>query len=429
VRVLLVSASFAPEQTGTGPYSGELAAGLAVRGVDVEVLALPPHFPGWRVEPADRVAGLERVETTAEGAVVHRLRGYVPRTPDAPRRLAFEAAFTANALRASRRLRRPDVVVAVSPPLLEVPAAQAMARRWRVPCVMHIQDLVPGVAAASGMVSSSALLRLAGRIERAVYRRADLITVISPGFQAYLAGLGFAARTVVLPNWVRAEDRRAGVRRPELRKELGVGEDGFAAVYSGTISRKQGVELLLDAGAHPGAHGLRILAIGEGANRPLLEAGVASGAAPALTLQPLQPRERVPDVLASCDAALLPQLPGVGSTTLPGKLITYMAAGLPVVAAADEASDAVRLIRSLDCGLVVRPGDAAALVRALHELRADPAAARERGLRGRAYVSQELDPDRLLDRWVELLAAVAAGDLATAGDRPAGRTGRHGRHD
>jgi colanic acid biosynthesis glycosyl transferase WcaI len=418
VRTLIVSASFAPEQTGTGPYSGELAVGLAARGVDVEVLTLPPHFPAWQVAPADRVRGLERVERWSAGQV-HRLRGYIPGRPDALRRLAFEAVFAANALRAARKLERPDVVVVVSPPLLSVPAAQAMARRWQVPCVLHIQDLVPGVAAASGMVSSSLLLRLAERVERAAYAAADLITVISPGFARHLEALGFGAKARVLPNWIRAEDRRDGERRPELRKELGVGEDEFAAVYSGTISRKQGVELLLEAGRHPAAHGLRLLAVGEGPNRPLLEQGVASGAAPALTLQPLQPRELVPDVLASCDAALLPQLPGVGSTTLPGKLTTYMAAGLPVVAAADEASDAVRLIRELDCGLVVPPGDAGALVAALHELRADPHGARKRGRRGRDWVRAELDPDRLLDRWVELLAE-------TSGRGPGGPSGRHG---
>ena len=265
IRVLLVSASFAPEQTGTGPYSGELAAGLAERGAEVEVLTLPPHFPAWKVEPGDRVAGLDRVETTPEGARVHRLRGYVPGKPDAARRLAFEAVFAAGASLASLGLRRPDVVVVVSPPLLSVPAAQAMAARWRVPCLLHIQDLVPGVAAASGLVSSSALLRLAARLEQAAYRRADRISVISPGFAGHLDALGFGDKAVVLPNWVRAEDRRDGRRRPKLRKELGVGEEEFAAVYSGTISRKQGVELLLAAGAHPGAHGLRLLAVGEGA--------------------------------------------------------------------------------------------------------------------------------------------------------------------
>ena len=116
----------------------------------------------------------------------------------------------------------------------------------------------------------------------------------------------------------------------------------------------------------------------------------------------------------------------MGSTTLPGKLITYMAAGLPVVAAADEASDAVRLIRELGCGLVVPPGDAGALVGALHELRADPAAARERGLRGRAYARTELDPGRLLDRWVELLQDMAAGTVAGAAAGAAAGQRRNG---
>jgi colanic acid biosynthesis glycosyl transferase WcaI len=406
VRVLIVSASYAPEQTGIGPYSGELAAGLAERGMQVEVLALPPHYPEWRVPAEAGVRGLTRTEPLG-GAVVHRVRGYIPGRPDALRRLAYEASFAATATLAGRRLHRPDVVVVVSPPLLSVPAAQAMARRWDVPCLLHIQDLVPGVAAASGVVSSPLLLRLAARLERAAYARADAISVISTGFASHVARLGHGAKTSVLPNWVSPDDLRQGEYGLEVRKELGIGEDEFVGVYSGTFSRKQGIELLLEAAARPAAHGLRLLAIGDGPSRRLLDDGVASGAAPALTLQPLQPRDQVPDVLASCDAALLPQLPGVGSATLPAKLVTYMAAALPVVVAADQASEAGRLVRELDCGLTVPPGDAGALLAALQALRADPAGARERGLRGRAYVRAELDPDLLLDRWVELLAGLA----------------------
>jgi colanic acid biosynthesis glycosyl transferase WcaI len=407
MRVLIVSASYAPEETGIGPYSGELAAGLAGRGHTIDVLTLPPHFPAWEVASSERVH--RRRSVRLEAAVrVHRLSSYVPPRVDAWRRIRYELAFGTAVAQAFRSLERPDVVIVVSPPLLAAPAGLYLARRWRAPSIMHLHDLVPGIARQSGAVTNPVVLGLATGVERHVYAEADAIAVISSAFARRVAALGHGHKCVVLPNWLRAIDREPGQRQQAIRDEFGVAAHHFAAVYSGSMGRKQGLEILLDAGANAGPC-LRLIAIGAGPALQTLADGVARGDTPMLTLHPLQPRQRLPHVLASFDAALLVQRTGVGETALPSKLITYMAAALPVVASVDRHSEAGRVVATVGCGIVTAAGDSQALLEGLHQLRADPVAAAAMGARGRAYALAELGYDDSIRRWEGLLADVAVG--------------------
>jgi glycosyltransferase involved in cell wall biosynthesis len=213
---------------------------------------------------------------------------------------------------------------------------------------------------------------------------------------------------MVLPNWLRAIDREPGRRQQVIRDKFGVAAHHFAAVYSGSMGRKQGLEILLDAGARAG-RSLRLVAIGAGPALQTLADGVAQGDTSMLTLHPLQPRQRLPHLLASFDAALVIQRAGVAEAALPSKLITYMAAALPVVASVNRHSVASRVVAAVDCGIVTAAGDSEALLEGLHQMRADPAAAAAMGARGRAYALAELGYDDSIGRWERLLADVAAG--------------------
>src|SRR5215813_12228375 len=50
MRILIYSANFAPEPTGVGKYSGEMAAWLVDRGHEVRVVAAPPYYPDWKLD-------------------------------------------------------------------------------------------------------------------------------------------------------------------------------------------------------------------------------------------------------------------------------------------------------------------------------------------------------------------------------------------
>src|SRR5258708_9448086 len=51
MKILIYTANLAPEPTGIGKYSGEMAAWLAARGHKVRAIAAPPYYPTWKVDP------------------------------------------------------------------------------------------------------------------------------------------------------------------------------------------------------------------------------------------------------------------------------------------------------------------------------------------------------------------------------------------
>jgi glycosyltransferase involved in cell wall biosynthesis len=114
------------------------------------------------------------------------------------------------------------------------------------------------------------------------------------------------------------------------------------------------------------------------------------------------PRDEVPTALARCHVLVSPRARLVVSDSqYPFKLSAYLAAGRPVVAT--EVSDQPRVIGEAGCGVVVPPGDPAALAEALRRLAALPGAERlALGRRARAFAEQRLSLDALADALVTI---------------------------
>src|SRR5450755_51411 len=112
-RVLVIGINYAPEQTGSAPYTAGLAEMIA-DFADVEVMAGAPHYPSWRVEPEYRWR-LRRHEQR-NGVDVRHFRHFVPRRQSAFGRAVWDGSFVANVAFASPR-RAPDVVIASTPSL------------------------------------------------------------------------------------------------------------------------------------------------------------------------------------------------------------------------------------------------------------------------------------------------------------------------
>ena len=106
-------------------------------------------------------------------------------------RMRQEASFTsALSLAAPAACARPDVIVAVSPSFPALVPAMANARARRVPWVLWLQDILPDGATMTGILEEGRVVQLARRLERAAYRSASKIVVISESFKDNLRGKG-----------------------------------------------------------------------------------------------------------------------------------------------------------------------------------------------------------------------------------------------
>lgn len=384
--ILFVGLNYAPEPVGIAVYTTGLAEALAARGHSVTAIAGRPYYPQWQPYPGSHRGWSTRIEN---GVKVMRCPHYIPAVPSGSRRLIHHASFAAAALPIALRAaaKRPDVVIAVAPSLISVPVAAMAARVAGAKLWLHVQDFEVEAAFATGLLrGGSRFADSATAVERRLLGLADRVSTISPQMIARLADKGVPAeRQVELRNW--ADDSIAfpeAAAPNRYAQEWGL-EGRKVALYSGNIANKQGLEIVIEA-AHRlrGRDDIAFVICGNGPSRARLEA--LAGDAPNVRFADLQPRARMGELLALATVHLLPQIAGAADLVLPSKLANMLASARPVVACADPGTG---LAAEVDgCGLVVPPGNAAAMAAAVERLAGDPALCDRLGAAGRERAQQ-----------------------------------------
>lgn len=414
LRVLFYGINFAPELTGIGKYTGEMAAWFAARGHDVRVVTAPPYYPAWKVGAGYSATRYQRERW--EGVEVFRTPLWVPTQPGGTKRLVHLASFALSSLPVLMRqwFWRPDVVWVVEPPLMCAPAAAALARLSGAKSWLHIQDYEVDAAFDMGLLRGARVRRWVAAGERWLMRRFDRVSTISGRMldRARDKGVG-PARLVSFPNWVDISSIRPLATPSPYRAELGIAADAVVALYSGNMGGKQGLEILANVArllqAQPG---LQFVFCGNGAGRADLFQRCAG--LPHVRFLDLQPLERLGDLLGLADVHLLPQRADAADLVMPSKLTGMLASGRPVVATAHAQTELGRVVAT-HAGLVVPPEDPAAFAEAIRTLAGAPAQRAAWGRSARAYAEAELDRDTVLARFeADLLQLVLSAPVARA---------------
>ena len=406
MRILLVGINYLPEVTGIGPFNVGLAEYLAAEGHDVTVLTAFPWYPQWRIDPAYRRRRPFMVKRIG-GVRIIRSPILLPAARQTTfRRVVFDSSFALTALPASAGIGGLHAVICVSPPLQLGITAWMIARTRRAKLILHLQDIVPDVALSSGLMHAGRAVAVSQGLEGWVYRRADRITVISEGFRENLLAKRVPeSKLEVLPNWVDAglfqSKADAGVR-----SALGAPNGETLVLHTGNMGAKQGLETVVDAAAQLKSEDIAITLIGDGQARAALEARAAELGVDKLRFLPLQ--SDLPATLAAANILVLSQRAQVTDSAAPSKLLTYMAAGKPIVATVNASSEAGQLIKRAKCGLVVPPENPADLAAALLRLHRHPEMHHAMGVAGRRHVAMHHDRKLILQSWTELLESSAA---------------------
>ncbi len=408
MKVLIYGLNYAPEPVGIGKYSGEMAPWLARRGHQVRVITAPPYFPQWRARDnryrRERLAGVD----------VQRCPLWVPRQPTGLTRLVHLASFAVSSLPAllAQWRWRPAVVITVAPAFFCAPGALLLGRLCgkRTRTWLHIQDFELDAAFELGLLKGDLLRGLAERWERSTLRGFNRVSTISTAMVQRAVAKGVAPeRAGLLPNWVdlsaiqpQGPDQRAS---NPYRKELGIADGAVVLLYSGSMNKKQGLGLLVEAIQQlTDLPNLVWLLAGEGPSKGELAAATAGMAN--VTLLPLQPAERLNDWLNLADVHLLPQKAGAADLVLPSKLLGILASGRPVVASSPAASELGHLAEQ--AGLRVDPEDGAGFAAAVRQLVQAPALRAALGAQARQLVEERYGQEAILGELEAQLAKASA---------------------
>lgn len=407
MKLLLYGLNYAPEPVGIGKYSGELAEWLATRGHQVRVITAPPYFPEWKA------SGNRYRREKREGLELWRCPLWVPRQPSGLSRLIHLASFALTSLPVllGQLGWRPQVVITVAPAFFCAPGTLLFTALsgQRTKTWLHIQDFELDAAFELGLLKGKLLRRLAERWERSTLQRFARVSTISEAMKRHAISKGVTpSKAILLPNWVdlgaitpQSDEQRAS---NPYRQELGIQANQLVLLYSGSMNKKQGLELLVEV-IHQLADlpDVMWLLAGEGPSRADLKA--ATVGMPNVRILSLQPAERLNDWLNLADVHLLPQKAGAADLVLPSKLLGILASGRPLVASSPENSELGELARL--AGVRVEPQDGKSFATALRRLLADRTLRKQLGQKGRQLAEQRYGRDAVLARLERELVGLA----------------------
>ena len=412
MRILLVGLNYAPEKVGIAVYTTGLAEALVAAGHEVEVVAGQPYYPRWQTEPGYPAWRWTRF--VENRVTVHRVPHYVPPRPTGLRRvlhhLTFAVASFFPALAAALSLK-PDLVVSIAPSLLSAPIARSVAWFSGGSTWLHVQDLEIEAAFGMGLLKEQSWLgRLARRFERYVLQAFDRVSALTPEMQSVLIHKGLASeRSVILRNWADpAITQMPASAASAFRNELGL-TSAHVALYSGNIANKQGIEIIVDAARLlVDRKDLSFLICGEGPNLDALKARAVG--LPNVQFAPLQPKERLSELLAVASVHLLPQVPAAAHVVMPSKLTNMLASGRPVVATAAAGTALAREVTGV--GLVTPPDDAVAFADAIALLCDDDELRRRLGDAASQRAADVWAKDSIISAFCAAIAELCAERIA-----------------
>jgi glycosyltransferase involved in cell wall biosynthesis len=400
VRVWIVNQYALPPSASGGTRHYSLARALGERGTRVEIFcSTRSYLSGAPIAEAGtrECAGVTFTFVDTGGArAVGRRAG----------RLATMLGFARGFRRIARaRTEGPDVIVGSTPSPIGAWAAAREARRRRVPFVLEVRDLWPRTLLdVGGLPRWHPAIWLFGALERALYRRADRIVTLLPLAERHIRDVYAGAAPVVwIPNGVDLRLVPAGAAASPAGPETG---GAFTVLYAGAHGPANALDAILDAAAllerrRPGR--FRFVFVGDGHDKPRLQARVAAEGLRQVRFQDPVPKAEIYGLMGQADALVVNMNRGnlyrFGISF--NKIYDYLAVGRPVVAGTDAANDPVA---EAGAGHTVPANDPDALAAALERLAAaSPGERAAMGARGRAFVAEHHDIERLAARFDQVL--------------------------
>jgi glycosyltransferase involved in cell wall biosynthesis len=343
MRIALIADTFPPLRSSGAVQLRDLSREFARQGHSLCVL-LPASDQtlAWQLESLDGVQVL-RLKAPRTKDI-----GYVRRTLA---ELAMPFAMLRNMRKSPLATERWNAVLWYSPSIFHGPLVSALKKFSGCKSYLIIRDIFPEWAVDMGLMGRGLSYRFFDVVARYQYSVADVIGIQTAGNKRYFdRWLEKSERRLeVLPNWLdKPIQKRCSIR---VNQTALAGRKVF--VYAGNMGVAQGMDILLDVAEKlRGRMEVGFLFVGRGSDVTRLKESVGSKQLNNVVFFDEIDPDEIPDLYAQCDAGIVALDPRHKSHNIPGKFLTYMQSGLPVLANINAGNDLAQLIRDEGVGQV-----------------------------------------------------------------------------
>jgi glycosyltransferase involved in cell wall biosynthesis len=396
VNILLVTDSYPPEIRSASHLMLELAQELNHREHQVTVITTWPEYNLDQDEDKKTFNEREvedgitviRVKTLPHHNVNYIVRGLS--------QLIMPLQFL---MKLRQHNIKPQAVVVYSPPL-PLALVGSWLKRKGVRKLLNVQDLFPQNAIDLGILSSPIQIKFFRALERYAYRTADVVTVHSEGNRNMLLEQNpdIGSKLQLLHNWVDIDHHRADAETSQriptdFRKKWNI-KQKYIAVFAGVMGPSQYLELILHVAERMQDNTeLLFLLVGDGKEKIKLQQLAQQKNLTNVQFEGFIARDVYPDLLSICSIGLVCLSPQNKTPVVPGKILGFMAAGMPVVAFLHTASDGHAMIVDAACGVSADSADLEGCILGITELMKKTDSFEKIGRSGMRYATENFSKE------------------------------------
>jgi glycosyltransferase involved in cell wall biosynthesis len=294
----------------------------------------------------------------------------------------------------------PDIVISANAPLSAQDRILRTCKQHDIPFVFWLQDLI-GLAASKVLRSKLPLLASAiGRyfqsLEGRLLRESNAVVAITEDFHRALREFDVApGRCHVIENWGVLEK---STDEPKTWAHLHNLGDRPILLYTGTLSMKHNPAILVRLAQKLGERA-QIVVVSQGAGAAWLTRAIETHNLTNLAVLPYQDPDQLPAMYASAEVLLVLLTEDAGQFSVPSKILTYLCAGCPVLAAIPAENLAARILEASGAGFVTAPNDHTDFIRKAEILLGAAELRQTMGEKAEAWATKNFEIERITDQF------------------------------
>lgn len=401
MNILLISDSYPPEIRSASHLMNELAEGFEQKGHNVAVVTMIPKFNLTDRKKHQKITienGVKVVRVWSPP--VHKVN-FIIRGLD---QLLMPLFFYFGIKRFIKHSL--DIVLIYTPPLPLGLLGKWLKGKYGAKFILNVQDIFPQNAIDLGIMKNKMIIAFFEKLERNIYNNADAISLHSDGNRVFLSnrkGISLE-KTTVIHNFVDTDVFDLANKGGDFRLKFDLGKK-LVFLFAGVIGPSQGLDIVIDSAINLQQNeDILFLFVGDGTEKQRLCKIAMDKELNNIRFFDFITKEQYALLLREVDVGLV-CLSGQNRTpVVPGKLVGYMAAHLPVIAVLNKESDGHNIIHEACCGFSSVSGDINSFCENILKLANDKELRKKMGENGFLYAKNNFSREMSILRYEKLFS-------------------------
>ncbi|MDC0505893.1 glycosyltransferase family 4 protein [Amylibacter sp.] len=367
MNITFLTANFPPESNAPAIRTYEHIKLWSASGCNVKVITGAPNFPEGKLYNGYKNKWLD--VDRLHGVVLWRVKTFITANRGSSKRILSFLSYMLSSFIFGIFSGKADIVIGTSPQFFTAVSAWALAGIKRAKFVFEVRDIWPASIVAVGAIRPGIVLSCLEKLEIFLYRRADLIVVVTEMFKSELVKRGVDhSKIIIITN-----GSNLSVFQPRPKPEKFLNDFNlngkFVVGYVGTHGMAHALDKVIEAANLIKKHrNIHFLFVGGGAMKVEFDKKIAELELVNVTSLPRQERSFMTDFLSMCDISMV-SLRDVElfKTVIPSKIFESMAMGIPILCSIPK-GQATKIIKENDVGWNVPPESPAQLANKILKL-------------------------------------------------------------